>query len=293
MRRGRAVLRDLTVLLCGLCVLSSGLVVGMSAASAAVSVKVYVEPGLNKHGQYGITAGPDGFWFTNGDGIGRITTSGQVTAFSGRGIFYPCCVAAGPDGGVWFTNSESGPGPSGYGTIGRIASTGAVTDYANPGIDPTHIVAGPDGAMWFTNSPAVVASIGRITTRGAITTYPIGTVTAPQDIVAGPDGALWFRGQFGIGRITTSGLVTIFADGRIADFVGDIAAGPDGALWFANNHTIGRITTTGAISLYPVPGRDDVGAIVAGPDDAMWFTDGGSLERITMQGVVTTYAQFR
>jgi hypothetical protein len=50
--------------------------------------------------------------------------------------------------------------------------------------------------------------IGRITTAGTITEYPIPTACAgPSGIVASPDGALWFTGS-GIGRITTSGTIT-------------------------------------------------------------------------------------
>jgi virginiamycin B lyase len=48
---------------------------------------------------------------------------------------------------------------------------------------PNGIAAGPDGALWFTEN----AKIGRITTAGAITEYPIGS--AARVIVAGPDGA--------------------------------------------------------------------------------------------------------
>src|SRR2546429_638765 len=66
--------------------------------------------------------------------------------------------------------------------------------------------AGPDGALWFTES--LGNKIGRITTAGAVTEYPIPTSNSgPYGIVAGPDGALWFTEQLGgkIGRITTTG----------------------------------------------------------------------------------------
>jgi len=65
---------------------------------------------------WGIAAGPDGnLWFTetNGNKIGRITTSGTITEFplptAGSG---PSDIAAGPDGNLWFTE--------GAGKIGRI-----------------------------------------------------------------------------------------------------------------------------------------------------------------------------
>ena len=59
-----------------------------------------------------IAVGPDGaLWFANDghDSIGRITTSGTVTDYTGTGIHDPVGIAAGPDGALWFTSAcESG-----------------------------------------------------------------------------------------------------------------------------------------------------------------------------------------
>jgi hypothetical protein len=53
------------------------------------------------------------------------------------------------------------------------------------------ITAGPDGALWFTMFAA--NSIGRITTTGAITQYPIPTANSQSSgIATGPDGSIWF-----------------------------------------------------------------------------------------------------
>ena len=66
---------------------------------------------------------------------------------------------AGPDGALWFTNYDPQSN-----SIGRITTTGTVTNYTDPGIrNPVGIVAGPDGALWFTNDN----SIGRITAVAA------------------------------------------------------------------------------------------------------------------------------
>ena len=83
------------------------------------------------------------------------------------------------------------------------------------------------------------------------------TINVPLGITTGPDGALWFtnlgtkadRGS--IGRISTTGRVTLFAGSHI-DRPAGIAVGPDGALWFTNsgNNSIGRITTSGNIVNY-------------------------------------------
>jgi virginiamycin B lyase len=98
---------------------------------------------------------------------------------------------------MWFTNVANN-------SIGRITTSGVVTDYTSPTINsPDSITAGPDGALWFTNDHG--NSIGRITTSGVITNYTSSTIAAPDAITAGPDGAVWFTnsGNDSIGRITT------------------------------------------------------------------------------------------
>ena len=77
-----------------------------------------------------ITAGPDGaLWFTNlgskgnPGSIGRITTSGKVTLYTGRGIDGPVSITVGPDGALWFTNSIGD-------SIGRITTKGKITSYS-------------------------------------------------------------------------------------------------------------------------------------------------------------------
>src|ERR1035438_2809509 len=56
--------------------------------------------------------------------------------------------------------------------------------------------------------------VGRITTAGAITEYPVPSPKSgggPAGITVGPDGALWFTEPDAIGRITTVGEVTEFS----------------------------------------------------------------------------------
>ena len=70
---------------------------------------------------------------------------GRSPTTPGPGIDDPVGIAAGPDGALWFTNY-------GNNSIGRITTTGAVTNYTGTGISlPFGITAGPDGALWFTN----------------------------------------------------------------------------------------------------------------------------------------------
>jgi streptogramin lyase len=88
-----------------------------------------------------------------------------------------------------------GARPQAGGRIGRITTSGTVTEYSqgiSPGETPFGIAAGPDGALWFTEQHS--AKIGRIATNGTISEYSSGLAhnAGPLCIVAGPDGNMWF-----------------------------------------------------------------------------------------------------
>ena len=82
---------------------------------------------------------------------------------------------------------------------------------------PADITAGPDGNLWFTEGCA--GRIGRITTAGVVTEFPIpgapGT-SMGTGIAVGPDGNLWYTSLSNnqVGRITTAGVVTAFPSRR-------------------------------------------------------------------------------
>ncbi|MGC9949715.1 MAG: hypothetical protein ABSF64_25385 [Bryobacteraceae bacterium] len=169
---------------------------------------------------------------------------------------------------------------------------------------PSGITAGPDGALWFAESFA--NQIGRITTAGSITEFPLpSSFNGPGIITTGPDGALWFGADPGvysstdaIGRITTAGAVTMYQLPGPATTPFAITSGPDGALWFtgfSNTLTgseIGRITTVGAVTIYATPTEQSgPWGITAGPDGALWFTElyANNIGRITTAGAITEY----
>lgn len=259
----------------------------------------------------GITAGPDGaLWFTAGGIIGRITTSGNSSKFTGA-TGHSGMITTGPDGTLWFT--ESPATGSSESKIGRITTSGAITEYVLPTssvlLSPGGIVSGPDGALWFTE-PDPSNKIGRITTSGLITEYPLpASFTFPYGIAVGSDGALWFTNTGPlpainyIGRITTAGSITEYPtppDGGGVAF--GITAGPDGALWYAKvagggtSGHIGRITTSGTVTEYATPNSLFEPSITTGSDGALWFTEGvtGSgqqqgIGRITTAGTITQY----
>jgi virginiamycin B lyase len=93
----------------------------------------------------------------------------QVPAPDGTGI------TTGPDGALWYA--------VGAGKIGRMTSSGAVTEYTVPtsGSVLGYIAARSDGAMWFTE--IVGNKIGRITMAGAITGYALPAIPTPTGVV--------------------------------------------------------------------------------------------------------------
>jgi virginiamycin B lyase len=198
------------------------------------------------------------------------------------------------------------------------ATRWTITEWFPVSIPAESIVAGPDGALWFASRDRNNNKIGRITTAGVVTEFPITGLSSAQsfvftNIAAGPDGALWYgfarvsRASFrmGIGRITTTGMISEFLlpvpspSGCHVMF--GITAGPDGALWFTEpqDNKIGRITTTGELSEYrlpplPKPGVASYVGITMGPDGALWFANpfgnqNGEISRITTAGAVTEF----
>lgn len=228
-----------------------------------------------------ITVGPDGaLWFTQprDNEIGRVTTAGAITEYQLPGsLDQPEGITAGPDGAIWFS-------AAGIGKIGRITTAGAfvpsggypTTGIAGAGI--SDIVAASDGALWFTESASTSNAVGRITTDGAITHYPVPTAASdPSGITEVPGAGLWFT-EFAannIGQITLGGLVTEFPGAGAGPSA--IAAGRDGGLWFTESgaNSIGRITTGAVITNHfpvPTPGSDP-SDLTTGPDGNLWFTE--------------------
>ena len=226
-----------------------------------------------------------------GNTIGRITTSGVVTTYTGTGINYPRDITTGPDRALWFSNYYNA------GSIGRITPSGVVTNYTGTGIAaPAGITSGPDGALWFTNQ--FNNSIGRITTSGVVSNYTGTGIDEPIDITSGPDGALWFTnlGNGSIGRITTSGVVSNYTGSGIDGFGRDHVGSRRGTLVHQRDEQLDREDHhLGVVTTYTGTGIDGPAGITPGPRGALWFTNlginvgYGSIGRITTSGVVTNY----
>jgi streptogramin lyase len=266
----------------------------------------YTDPSINQPQH--ITAGPDGaLWFTNLGGagptwvgsIGRITTAGVVTSYSGSNLGYePDGIAVGPDGNLWYTQLDSFVGNR----IGRIQTDGTLLPYYyDPSIQHADdITTGPDAALWFTDegNPDVSGdeSIGRITADGVVTKFTDPSIERTFGIVTGPDGNVWTANfdSNSIGRFTAGfRQVSVVTDPTI-DAPSAIANGPGGALWFTNGggNSIGRVSIAGAVTNFTDPAIDSPSSIVEGRDKAMWFTNRASqsIGRITGKGAVTSFS---
>jgi uncharacterized protein (TIGR03437 family) len=246
---------------------------------------------------WAITAGSDGnLWFTEiaGNKIAKITSSGLITEFAlpntpipGQ-LPKPNSIVAGSDGSLWFTEPDAGK-------IGRMTSSGVITEYRAALTNPAPITPGPDGSLWFTQATGV----GRITTAGAITAYPLVIGLRVDNlglgaIAAGPDGNLWVIAGGIIWRLSTSGVVASYGVPDLGYVVFDyatrgIVAGADGNLWFtgSSSNKIGRLTTGGVLTEYSIPSGYQAGGITAGPDGNIWFTEtaGNSVAKLVLSTV--------
>jgi virginiamycin B lyase len=268
-----------------------GLLGGLLLPSAALAIDEFLVPTPASQ-PAGITVGPDGaIWFTeeNGHKIGRITTTGSITEYPiPTPAASPQEIVAGPDGALWFT--EYGANPP---KIGRITTAGVITneyEVPGPGSSPDGITSGPDGALWFTEYGS--NEIGRITTAGSITEYPLPNGIRPGDITTGPDGRLWFTESEGqkVGAINpATGSIQEY-DRPGTDPSGIAASGA--SLWFTKHsaHKIENISTAGtAINEFPT-GTGPSG-IAFGSDNALWFTEtlANKIGRMTTGGSLTEF----
>ena len=120
---------------------------------------------------------------------------------------------------MWFTEYIHHARLDDTGAIARIDPSGRIHEYVvrGPGESrPEGIVAGTRGDFWFVDADD---RIGRITTTGRVTLYPIpmpGQPTGhfrdqgramPTGITLGPDGNIWYTALCSnrIGRVTPSG----------------------------------------------------------------------------------------
>lgn len=230
-----------------------------------------------------LTFGPDGaLWFTEygyfssftevgGNKIGRMTTAGVVTEYplpnANSGPFQ---IANGPDGALWFT--EAGPEnyngtPAGGNRIGRITTSGDITDYAIPTANsfPWGISAGPDGNMWFTENR--FNKIGKLTLAtapaaptGLTATSPTKAPALSWSSVTGATSYSIYRDGTAIGTSTgTTYTDTTATDGTHAYYV--TATNSVGASGPSNTVNVVVDTTRPVVAVTPAAGSSLSGTV--------------------------------
>jgi RHS repeat-associated protein len=270
---------------------------GTVAASSSVSAAVvqlgeaFSETKLSTTFEcpHDIALGTDGnMWFTDACAhqVGKITPTGETTAYNFASGVCLGGITGGPDGNMWAVEECTN-------RIVKITTSGTVTAYNLPSEShPTNIVAGPDGNLWFTDYGT--SKIGKITTSGTITEYSLPSYSDPYGIAVGADKNLWFTDWASkkIGKITTAGTVTEYALPN-GSYPYGIAAGSDGNLWFTDEGTskIGKITTAGAISEYAIASGGVPLGIASGPEGDLRFAVAKSnkIGQITTSGTINEY----
>ncbi|HTA38941.1 MAG TPA: hypothetical protein VK760_07690, partial [Candidatus Acidoferrales bacterium] len=245
-------------------------------------------PGGASASPAGITTGPDGnLWFTESQ-IGRI---GKITTDGTISTYtapggYPWNIVTGPDNNLWFSDFQNGIGTSTTAGVVTYASTGLSYQQRVQGIAPD-----PTTGVWVTEQSG--ASVDKW--DGALTQYAVADpYYGPVGIAYGPDGNFWVAlGSGQIERITTAGTPTVFSGPTGAPQ--SITVGSDNKLWFGERgivNAIGRMTTAGTVTNeYALPFGSNPNAITLGPDSNVWFAEQGSnqIGKITTAGTITQY----
>lgn len=235
-----------------------------------------------------VAAGADGtIWFASDQALGRIDSSGNERDWGSNWI---TAIAPGPDGSAWF--ADSGPPLR----LGRVAPNGTVARFRiharRSVLSIDSLTFGPDGALWFTESGTGRGNaIGRMTTAGHYSAWPLPPGRVATRIAAGPDGALWFTEQsnHAIGRISTNGAISEFplATG-LSPYA--VVAGSDGAVWFDADGCVGRITSDGRITTWRVRAAKLLVGLTTAHDGSLWMADelGHAVRRFAPTGVAAT-----
>lgn len=211
---------------------------------------------------------------------GAIQTPEPLTPTKNAG---PNGIASGPNGLLWFTETN-------IGKVGQISGT--ITNYPvvsefslSNTARPTSITLGSDGNMWVTD-PAT-NSIWKISQKGIVggpCTLPAGA--DPTSIATGSDGSLWFT-EAGINKIGRLPITNTSACGAVTQFnvptrnagLATIVAGADGALWFTERTAkkLGRMLITGHVAAeYSLNPASSPTALIEGLDNNFYFSDPGS-----------------
>jgi streptogramin lyase len=202
----------------------------------ALKINYYTVP-ANPTLTCGMALGSNGdvYFATDQDGIGYISTKGRSGLVStANNNDQPVGLGLGPDKNIWYIDVS---GPYIGKITPKEAASAYQIDFSPNGAN-WGITAGPDGRIWFTDSGNARIGAINVDGTG-LTFYTVPDNGTPDMIIEGPDGNLYFGEADGvIGRITTAGVVTRYPlpGNPGTNFpINGMAVGPDGNIWFAND----------------------------------------------------------
>jgi virginiamycin B lyase len=182
----------------------------------------------------------------------------------------PTAIAIAPNGAVWFTLEFSDAiGVFRNGKIDRIHK-------GSENLEPLGLAAdGADGA-WYTD--ASIRAISRISSEGAIRSFPLPTpVVRLGRLAVAADGAVWFADATtaSVTRLH-NGVLTRHDFGSHGGIPYGIAADTNGTVWttLQGADRLGRIATAGQVTVLDVPTRNSgLGDIAVDQSGAVWFLE--------------------
>ncbi|HUE28742.1 MAG TPA: PASTA domain-containing protein [Solirubrobacteraceae bacterium] len=203
--------------------------------------------------------------------IDEVATDGTVTTHPIPGGLQPYAVTLGSDSGVWFSAQPATSGGNGAVGVMRPTPDRPITLYPVSGV-PWGISRDNYGNVWFALQRAGGGAIGRITTDGAVTVYPIGPGAIPVDLAPASDGNMWFTDQNHghVGRVTPSGAVKEFAIGATSTILGIAEGSSSGVVAADPGGKALYLVTSAGYRKVPVPGSPQ--HLTAAPQGGMYFT---------------------
>ncbi|MDQ8045751.1 MAG: hypothetical protein REI11_14190, partial [Patulibacter sp.] len=228
-----------------------------------------------------------------GDRIARtdsalgLTELPNISLASSRWNLKPIGPSVGPNGEVWF--AESDPGQRGY-RIARVGGGSGYDEYSlncvaaspcsgsNTGQGPTDTAVASDGTVWFIDR--ITNTLGRfVPSSGQMTQYsltsldPSLSAAAPRQLRFAADGSLWVAvgtssssstGANAILKVTSSAagpVASVFHTGAYSPYA--VAPSVTGDVWFTATDSSGGIDIVRLVQV-TTPGKD-VGGITV-PD---------------------------
>ncbi|MDQ6944829.1 MAG: IPT/TIG domain-containing protein, partial [Actinomycetota bacterium] len=237
------------------------------------------------------------------DAAGSSPQPAAITLFPLAPGSDPAAITAGPDGNMWFVESQAN-------RIGRITAVdqpgipaGTVTTFmtAFPGGFPGSITLGPvepAGAnIWFTEvHSGADGVVARMTPAGVVTPgggYPEGKAPGPMTVT--PDGSLWFGGLDDAGvpvlrRLPlNSGTTQVISlppglANSASGAIRNLTADSGGDLWGWIDQKIFHYSpSSGQFAQFP--SQDDQSSMTLGSDHNIWVTNADrGLLRLTTTG---------